>query len=224
LDKIVEKSPSNTFLRKFQPFQRKIASYALWYSLSQTLLKITCPGLPDFYQGSELWDFSLVDPDNRRPIDFSLREKYLQKLRVQIEENILNCINDLIRTRRDGRIKLFLIHQALKVRQQSKELFQKGAYQPLPVEGSFSQSVFAFSRRYEKQWAIIVVPRLLMKVHKPEILPLGMTVWQDTVIRLPDHSPRIWKNRITGQALQGGSHLFLGTLFEHFSVGLLTNG
>ncbi|MGL4498671.1 MAG: malto-oligosyltrehalose synthase, partial [Planktothrix sp.] len=108
IDKILHPSQNNKFLQQFRTFQQKIAFYGIFNSLSQTLIKITSPGLPDFYQGTELWDFSLVDPDNRRPVDYQKRMEYLKEIKTRSQKNILSLIQELKQTPEDGKIKLFL--------------------------------------------------------------------------------------------------------------------
>ncbi len=114
-------------------------------SLSQTLIKITSPGVPDFYQGTELWDLSLVDPDNRRPVDFEKRRAMLASIREQEDSHIGGLIQDLVSTREDGKIKLFLIYRALKARKTDREIFREGAYLPLESAGRFRNHVIAFA-------------------------------------------------------------------------------
>jgi len=118
---ILSDSPGNLFLQDFRSFQRKIAYYGILNSLAQVFLKITSPGVPDIYQGTELWDFSLVDPDNRRPVDFEKRITLLSTLREQESLNTLELIHELWRTPEDGRIKLYLIYRLLQARK--KKIF-----------------------------------------------------------------------------------------------------
>jgi len=147
IDQILNSSEQNQFLADFLPFQKKIAFYGVLNSLSQTLIKITSPGLPDFYQGTELWDFSLVDPDNRRPVDFRKRKKLLQRIRGVGEDEILGFIEELLANKEDGRIKFFLIFRALRVRGEKRDIFQQGEYLPLGVGGRWREHIVAFARR-----------------------------------------------------------------------------
>lgn len=147
IDQILNSSEQNQFLADFLPFQKKIAFYGVLNSLSQTLIKITSPGLPDFYQGTELWDFSLVDPDNRRPVDFRKRKKLLQRIRGVEEDEILGFIEELLANKEDGRIKFFLIFRALRVRGEKRDIFQQGEYLPLGVGGRWREHIVAFARR-----------------------------------------------------------------------------
>lgn len=153
------------FLQDFLPFQERISFYGKWNSLSQTILKLTLPGVPDIYQGTELWDLSLVDPDNRRPVDFNLRKQILQNLKTQKanssakEGNLLSVINSLLENTTDGRIKLFVIHQLLLLRKYRGGFFTEGSYEPLPVEGEQANRVIAFARKFEGERLIIAVAR-----------------------------------------------------------------
>jgi (1->4)-alpha-D-glucan 1-alpha-D-glucosylmutase len=117
----------------------------MFNSLSQTLLKIASPGIPDFYQGNELWDFSLVDPDNRRPVDYGSRRIMLDELmQYEASAGLLDTAREMVATRNDGRIKMNLTFKALNYRRNNRELFESGRYQPLTVEGACQEHVCAF--------------------------------------------------------------------------------
>jgi len=133
VESILEPTNENPFLREFLPFQKRVSHYGIFNSLGQSLIKMTAPGVPDFYQGTELWDLSLVDPDNRRPVDFEKGKTILREIRAKSESDVLNLINELLGTKEDGRIKLFLIHRALMGRNEKQEIFQRGEYIPLEV-------------------------------------------------------------------------------------------
>jgi (1->4)-alpha-D-glucan 1-alpha-D-glucosylmutase len=212
----------NPFLEVFLPFQSKVSHFGIFNSLSQTLIKITTPGVPDFYQGTELWDLNLVDPDNRRPVDFVERRTYLGKIQEKAGEDILKLIEELLRTRGDGRIKLFLIHRALKARNEHYEVFGKGAYVPLEVVGRFRDHIIAFARTYEGKWAVTIVPRFLTALIDKGDYPLGQKVWDDTHILLPEAIGRRWRNMITNQYVGSEDKLIIGEVLEHFPVALLT--
>ena len=135
-------------------------------SLSQVLIKMTAPGTPDFYQGTELWDFSLVDPDNRRPVDFAQRRAMLAAIQTGFENDREPLIEDMLSAMEDGRIKMFLIWRALSARRRFAEVFGGGEYHPLSPLGRRRNSVIAFARRKGPQWALIVVPRLSCLVER----------------------------------------------------------
>jgi (1->4)-alpha-D-glucan 1-alpha-D-glucosylmutase len=213
VENILAPSADNGFLRDFRSFQKKIAYYGIFNSLSQTLLKITCPGVPDFYQGTELWELCLVDPDNRGGIDFPARESALRGLKEA-------TVEELMSRPQDGRIKLFLITRALSARKKYPDVFQKGRYVPLRVEGEHKNSVIAFARRYEDQWALTVVPRFLTGLVQENELPLGTDVWKDARILMPKKVPA-WADVFTGKRRKGLSAVPVGELLSAFPVSLL---
>ena len=171
---ILKYSQHSRFLKNFETFAEQIAQLGMVNSLSQTLLKFTVPGMPDIYQGCEMWDFSLVDPDNRRPVDYAVRKEALVSL-----ETVTPA--ELLENWRDGRIKLFLTQKLLNFRRQNFDLFAKGDYVPLSATGAFSESVFAFARRFENRTLVVIAPRLSSKVGFP---PVGK-LWKDTAAELP---------------------------------------
>ena len=122
IDAILKPNSDNLFWTDFISFQKKIAYFGIFNSLSQILLKLTAPGIPDFYQGTELWDLNLVDPDNRRPVDFKIRDAHLKYIE-QRQNDLTALTKELMAAKEDGRIKLFLIYQALKARKKSQSLF-----------------------------------------------------------------------------------------------------
>jgi (1->4)-alpha-D-glucan 1-alpha-D-glucosylmutase len=219
---VLDRSRSSDFLSSFVEFQSMVAHYAIFNGLSQTLIKITSPGLPDFYQGSELWDLSLVDPDNRHPVDFERRENYLRQIK-ECSSRPLALIEDLLAGKEDGRIKLFTIYKALDARKLNKQLFEEGEYLPLNVTGRGSRHAVAFARCRSKSWALTIAPRMLASLIKEDELPLGETVWGDTKVELPASAPREWHHAFTDQSLDGKGGLLLSDVFRHFPLGLLTN-
>jgi (1->4)-alpha-D-glucan 1-alpha-D-glucosylmutase len=177
--------------------------------------------VPDLYQGDEFWDLNLVDPDNRRPVDYDRRKTALTYIREQIDRDILALIDELFTTQTDGRIKLFLTFQLLQARKTDLDLFQQGDYIPLAVTGEFSDRVIAFGRRFEGKMAISIAPRFFVGLVSPGQRPLGKDIWKDTSIHIPPSAPTNWTNVITGQSLQSASSmLFVGEALQHFSVAL----
>ncbi|MEA5562872.1 malto-oligosyltrehalose synthase [Planktothrix agardhii] len=221
IDKILNPSENNKFLQEFRKFKQKIAFYGIFNSLSQTLIKITSPGLPDFYQGTELWDFSLVDPDNRRPVDYQKRIEFIQEIKSRSQKDILSLIEDLKQTPKDGRIKLFLITQGLAIRKQYLEVYQQGTYIPLEVTGDYGEHILAFGRTYGQTITITVVPRFLTSLVEPKQFPLGNNIWQDTAIKLPEDWTTNWKEMITNQGIKGNHFLKIGDILTVFPVALL---
>ncbi|MEM7726337.1 MAG: malto-oligosyltrehalose synthase [Cyanobacteria bacterium P01_A01_bin.45] len=213
----------NQFLETFRPFQRKIAHYGILNSLSQTLIKITAPGLPDIYQGTELWELSLVDPDNRRPVDFEMRKGYLEEIKTYIERDLPGLISELLQKPEDGKIKLFLIYKLLQARSQYLEVFQKGSYEKLHVAGSLKAHVIGFSRELAEQKIIAIAPRFFASLVNDGEQPFGEQVWQETRIITPPGSSTVWKDIITGQVVEGEETLWVRDILQSFPVALLVN-
>ena len=213
IDRILE---NTDFQQQLRPWQQKIAEYGIYNSLSQVLIKNTAPGVPDLYQGAELWELSLVDPDNRRPVDYQKRREFLQDIKNQSSQNILQLIKELIATKENGKIKLFLTHQLLTARKKYSELFQNGDYQEIEVTGEHQDSIIAFSRNYGDKTIVAIAPRFLTGIIKPGQLPLGMQVWSDTSLKLTDKD---WHNLIDGQTIAGETAV--GKILQNFPVALL---
>ncbi len=222
VERILSTDEGNRFFEEFRLFQQKIAHYGMFNSLTQTILKIASPGTPDFYQGSELWDLNLVDPDNRRPVDYGIRMRYLEEIESRGRSNPLVLIDELCARRNDGRIKMFLTMKALRARRERGDLFHRGEYLPLESSGKYARHIVAFARRHDDRWAITVAPRLLTSVVRPGELPTGLRVWEDTRVHLPRSHPTAWKNIITGMSLEtDGDEVAAGTVLEHFPVAFL---
>ena len=222
-EQVMQPGQDNPFLQAFLPFQRRIQHYGILNSLTQTLLKMTTPGLPDFYQGTELWDLSLVDPDNRRPVDFERRCVLLKDLQARASAGILQLITELLAAPEDGRIKLFLIHHALQARGAERDLFQHGAYQKLTVIGSLKGHVVAFARELGERRALVIAPRFPSGLVKDGEYPLGEAIWHETRVLPPTGSRLRWRNVLTGQTVQGEEAVWLREVFQHFPVALLIN-
>lgn len=198
-------------------------------ALAQTLLKLTAPGVPDIYQGTELWDWSLVDPDNRRPVDFSLRGRALAEQQQRRESvGLLQQARELLRDTSDGSVKLFVIQQALLARQRLPHPFREGRYVPVSVTGSQSEHVCASSRDFDPYAIITVVPRLIMGLMRGRgSPPVGEDVWTDTQLILPSaYSLRQFRNVFTGEIhrpIREGADavLPLAEVLGRFPVGLL---
>ena len=204
------------FWQQFRPFHQKVAEYGIYNSLSQVLIKNTAPGVPDLYQGAELWELSLVDPDNRRPVDYQKRSEFLQDIKAKIEQDILQLTKELIKTKENGKIKLFLTHQLLKARQEHSEIFQKGDYQAIEITGKYHNHLIAFTRNYEDKTLVAIAPRFLTTIIKPGQLPLNKDVWEDTSLKL---APKNWHNLIDNQTIAGEQTV--GKILQHFPVALL---
>ncbi len=221
IESVLETSENNQFLKKFLPFWKKVADYGIFNSLSQTLLKITAPGVPDIYQGTEFWELSHVDPDNRRPVDFDRRIQVLREIKQQAKTDILQLVEDLIATREDARIKLFLTARVLEARKEYLEVFKSGDYQSLEVVGTFKDNVVAFARSFGDTTVIVVAPRFLTGVVKPEEMPIGKQVWKDTNLVLSEQMPSLWKDAITNQPVESNGTLAIGDALGYFPAALL---
>ena len=218
IQKTLDPCESNLFLREFIPFAHRVAFHGALNSLSQVLLKMTTPGLPDFYQGTELWDLSFVDPDNRRPVDFRKRRELLDELKYANSGNARTLVKNLLLGWHDGRVKFYLTYKVLKFRQSHRVLFQKGDYLPLWASGKMQERVCAFVRQREHEWVIVMVPRLTTTLSSHQSWPIGREFWGDTVIVLPEGAPDGWMNILTGEELAVGNTESKKTL--RVSIGL----
>ncbi|HWH38479.1 MAG TPA: malto-oligosyltrehalose synthase, partial [Usitatibacter sp.] len=172
------------FLQDFRAAVQPVAWLGLLNSLSMVAIKYTSPGVPDCYQGNETWDFSLVDPDNRRPVDYALRQRMLAEMQNATADAA--AVRDIFANLPDGRAKLFVTWRLLQLRREREELFLRGSYIAARSLGAHARSVVAFARRHARQVAITVAPRLLASCGiEPGALPCGDAVWIDTRLELP---------------------------------------
>ena len=201
------------FKRTFLRLHRRVAYHGHLNSLSHLVLKLTSPGIPDFYQGTEVWDFSLVDPDNRRPVDYEMRRSMLRKLKASATKGTLDY-STLLRRWFDGRLKLFVTWRGLDLRVRRAETFRRGAYTRL----GDSPHVVSFMRGEN---VLVAVPRLTTRLAKPNETPIG-DVWKDAALDgVPGGS---WKNVFTGDALEVDGAVKLKDLFARFPVAILERG
>jgi len=199
---------SPEFLKEFVPFAERIAARGMSYSLAQTVLKLTSPGVPDIYQGNELWDFSLVDPDNRRPVDYAARKALLENLDQRTPD-------DLLKNWSDGAIKMKIIQSILMLRREFPQLFAFGEYTPLEARGDLASQIVAFSRKHESTELLVVVPRRLGQLEPP----FTGAAWRNT--RLPIQPSR-WKNILTGAPLAvTGEEVLLSDLLATWPFAVL---
>lgn len=216
---------SHNFLEELRTFQKKISFYGMLNSLSQLLLKVCSPGVPDFYQGTELWNFSLVDPDNRRPVDFEQRRENLHQLLEKEEAELSSLASDLLANWKDGRIKLFVTHRCLSFRRREETLFAEGSYQPLTVKGEHADSICAFVRQVRNKSMIVVAPRWWTRIASPDDLRTSEECWKDTRILLPGHIPEQWRDVLTNQPIPAeasdGRVVFVGQLLKTLPVAVL---
>jgi (1->4)-alpha-D-glucan 1-alpha-D-glucosylmutase len=225
-------SPSNRnlFVKDLCVRSRTVAWFGMLNSLSMTLLKLASPGVPDIYQGCELWDLSLVDPDNRRPVDFESRAAMLSSLKGRLArgEDRGAMAASLLTSPDDGAIKLYLHWTALEHRREQPGLYSRGAYLPLHVDGPHANRVVAFARHYEGKAVVGGAPRLVaaMMGDSGERLPIG-EAWESTSILLPPELSRAdWSDRLTGQRStareENGRHVLpLSEVLSTLPLGLL---
>jgi (1->4)-alpha-D-glucan 1-alpha-D-glucosylmutase len=171
----LDPSRSGAFLKQFRPFADRVARLGLDNSVVQTVLKLTLPGIPDLYQGSELWDLNMVDPDNRRPVDYALREKALAEVTGALARNRCGAVRGLIETWPDGRIKLALIATLLEYRRSHPELFTDGSYEPVIAEGGSADRLCCFLRQRDDA-AILVTASRFPGASKRSDAPVDETV------------------------------------------------
>jgi len=210
IEEILVPDPSNPFLQSFLPFLDKVSTTGMVNSLAQVTLKLTCPGIPDVYQGNELWAFDLVDPDNRRPVDYQLREKLIQSLDQADPVELLD-------TWTTGRIKMFVTQRLLKLRIENRDLFAKGSYTALTAHGPFGDHCVAFLRVCESASLLVLVPRITHQLGAP---PTGK-LWQETELEIPGASNIPWTNVLTGESfVQSDPHTSVAHLLEKLPVGV----
>ena len=192
---------SRTFLADLERFVDRIRIAGETNSLAQTLMKHTAPGVPDLYQGAELWDYSLVDPDNRRPVDYSRRRSLLAELKGI-------GVADVVARRADGLPKLWTIYHALQLRREHPEWFgAEAGYTPIEANGDKRDHMIAYLRG----------DRVLTVTQRFPLTLGASEAWGNTSITVPAGA---WKNRLSGEQLQGGEVL-VRNLFESFPVALL---
>jgi (1->4)-alpha-D-glucan 1-alpha-D-glucosylmutase len=227
------------FVADLDAFARSIADAGFVNSLAQTLIKITAPGVPDFYQGTEFWDFNLVDPDNRRPVDFRRRKETLAWLIAEGEKDLPNLARELLRKWPDERIKMFVIWRTLQFRRENIDLF-RGEYLPLAAAGPRGENVCAFARTAVGQWMLSIAPRMALAAvshgcnggngskKNGNAVWCPARFWSETELPLPGEAPRAWRHVITGERLtatekppDAGRSLNVGKLFEGFPLALL---
>jgi (1->4)-alpha-D-glucan 1-alpha-D-glucosylmutase len=219
-------APDNAAFREdFIDFQRRVAWYGVYNSLSQLAIKTAAPGVPDFYQGTELWDFSLVDPDNRRPVDYARRQALLAEVDAwTAQDGRLAVAERLAATPGDDRLKLYVTATLLRFRRTWREPFDNGTYEPVVVDGAGGDHVFAFVRRHASGSIVVAAPRLITALSPDaDVPPLGERVWSDTTLTLPGAAARGYRDIFTGCTVAPADDgvLRASELFAHFPLALL---
>lgn len=224
IDRLFAPGPDNAFYADFLAFHRRIAFYGILNSLSQLALKLTCPGVPDTHQGTDLWRFSLVDPDNRRPVNYAKRQKLLDALIREHDENPAGLITSLTADLSHSRAKVFVLHRLLFLRRHRPELFRDARYIPLLARGVCAESVIAFLREYRGRFLLVAVPRFLTGLVEPPHLPLGESVWKNTVLTVPAGlHPKTWRSAFDGSALPSAAEIPLAECLSTFPLGVYTS-
>jgi (1->4)-alpha-D-glucan 1-alpha-D-glucosylmutase len=227
IDLLLQPSAGGSFVAELRRFVGELLIPGICNSLAQLVLKITAPGVPDIYQGTELWDLSLVDPDNRRPVDFAARRALLAELDADADAARPALAAELLRRPADGRVKLLVTSRALRHRRRHRGLYDRGAYHPLTVEGSRARNVVAFARSLDGETSITIVGRLLASLAPNRSLPLGEAAWGDTRIILPPFMPQgAYREIVTNDVVEpdGGqppSSLRVSRAFANLPVAVL---
>jgi (1->4)-alpha-D-glucan 1-alpha-D-glucosylmutase len=231
IERVLTRAGGARFIPMMRPFQRRIAAAGMVNSLSQVVMKIGSPGVPDFYQGTDLWDLNLVDPDNRRPVDFSRRQALLAEvdgLLALPPSDRIPRLAELIDGWEDGRIKLLTTAVALRLRQGNPDLFLRGQYTPLEVDMTTGGGAVAFARVHGDRAALFVGPRLTAALVGADLhAPLGPERWKTSRVLLPATlAGRGFRHEISGVEITpttaaGEGWIFLGQIFEHVPVGVV---
>lgn len=211
----------SSFRNSFKKFYKKTVDFGIVNSLAQVLLKFTCPGVPDLYQGCELWDLSLVDPDNRRPVDYQLRNKYLEEIAVEDGNYDEDFLSSLWEQRYSGKIKLWLTHVLLNERQQQEDLFKEGNYIPLKVKGTYKKNILAYCRTDNHISYVIVVPLHIASIAKQQKRPVTDLDWGDTAVVLPEGSPAKSQHLLSGKTSVNKGKIKIEDIFTPLPFALL---
>lgn len=222
IEDILKFGKDNEFLADFIKFQNKIADLAVFNGISQVLLKITSPGVADFYQGTEFWDLTLVDPDNRGKVDFEKRAKALKYIRNRINEKP-KLIKELLTNTQDGKIKLFSMYLSLKARNENPNIFTYGKYIPVACGGECKNNIIAFKRQYKGKKIIVVATRFLANlVTKTSSLPTGRKIWQNTFLKLSGKDCGIYfRDVFTDRIIETRQKCYINDVLKNFPVALM---
>ena len=228
LDGILDRSSGKPFLDHFAPFQSRIARAGIYNSLSQTLIKMAAPGLPDFYQGTEVWNFSLADPDNRRPVDYGRLQK-LAQLHAAEPESPAALVDRLVADPADGGLKFYVTRCALRFRREHRALFAKGTYLPLRAAGEKNKHVIAFARSFRGTTVLVLAGRFFAQLGADSRVPAGAETWGDAEVVLRKQlSPGPYRDVFTGKTVSpvrrdGDIILPLAVAFSHLPIAMLVN-
>jgi (1->4)-alpha-D-glucan 1-alpha-D-glucosylmutase len=202
-------------------FTQSLALHGAVNSLARLVVKATAPGVPDVYQGAELWHLRLVDPDNRAPVDFAHRTRVVETLTERFERDPAKLVRELLARWTDGRIKLFATWRSLAVRASDADLYADGDYVPLGAAGPHARNVIAFARRFGPRWTIVCVPRLSTQIGDGAF-PIA-DAWGDTRVHLPDDAPVTLSNAFTTERVTAHERaIAVREACQRFPVALLT--
>ncbi len=205
------------FMSEFEDFAEDIARSGAVYSLAQTLLRLCVPGVPDTYQGTEFWDLSMVDPDNRRPVDYQARQDALDRMETSWKQQPISLVESLRSDLLNPEIKLFTLYQALKARQQYRPIFEEGSYVPVEVSPSFENHLLAFRRLTESAEALVVIPLNIHSLKTDQHFPLGKACWQEAeLLGIAGN----WQNVFTQQTMNFHQNATVAEILADFPVAL----
>lgn len=217
--RLVTSAEGAVFREAFIPFVREIAFGGMLNSLALVALKCLLPGIPDIYQGCEYWDLSLVDPDNRRPVDYERRRTTLAALQQALQRDVRQCWREVCKNWPDGRLKQLVLHLCLQTRHRFPDTFLHGEFVPLTVQGPRAENVFAFMRHYKSTWILAAVPRLPRAVAGARTWPVG-DVWENTVVCVPRMTCGRWQCQLTGAERTTGAQIEAQVLFAELPLAL----
>ena len=218
--KITDPVTGKDFLHDFLPFVKKVSFYGVLNSLSQACIKIAAPGVPDFYRGTELWEFAFVDPDNRRALDYGVIQNNAAIIKER--ENDPSFTAEILAKYKSGLVKQFLIFKMLNARRKEEQLFTNGGFVSLKTAGRHADKVITFARDKDKKLAVIAAPRFTSMMVREDEMPAGEHVWGDTHIILPEDPPQVFTCAITGKTVKAdGRKLYLRDVLAVFPCGLV---
>jgi (1->4)-alpha-D-glucan 1-alpha-D-glucosylmutase len=229
LDAILDRSTGKPFLDQFIPFQARVARTGIYNSLSQTLIKIAAPGLPDFYQGTEVWNFSLADPDNRRRVDYDRLHRLSSGLRAADSEGPHKLVDRLVAEPEDGSLKLYVTRSALRFRREHRSLFAKGSYLPLRTAGEKNKHIIAFARSFRGTTVVVLAGRFFAQLDAYTRVPVGPETWGDLDVILRKRlSAGPYRDLFTGKSISpvqrdGDLVLPASEAFAHLPIAMLVN-
>ena len=214
----LDTSGAGSFLANFIPFVSGVARLGARNTVTQTVLKLTVPGVPDLYQGTELWDFSMVDPDNRRVVDYSLRARLLEEVSAALARERRRAMTEYMESWQDARFKLAIVTTLLNYRREHEALFRDGEYLPLAAEGPGADQVCAFVRRSGDDMVAVAVARHPARWERQSPAP-------DTIIPLPEELRSFaWHDLLSGVDYTPAKQLPAAQLFSTMPAAVLTPG